>query len=79
MENQEIMTNNEVMEMTEEIVEVGSGNGLKLVGGAMIVAGLAYGGYRLFKKFKAKKEKADTIDVVEYIEDECELVDERNK
>lgn len=76
MENQEIMTNNEVVEMTEEIVEVGSGNGLKLVGGTIAVVGLAYIGYRLFKKFKPKKEKTDPIEVVEYTEDVCDVVDE---
>lgn len=78
MENQEIMTNNEVTEVTEEIMEVSSGNGLKLVGGALIIAGLAYGGYRLIKKLKAKKEKTDVVEVVDYTEVDCDVVEETN-
>lgn len=78
MENQEIMTNNEVVEAAEEIVEVGSGSGLKLVGGALIIAGLAYGGYRLIKKLKAKKDQTDVIDMVDSTENECDVVDETN-
>lgn len=44
MENNEIMNNDEVIEATEEIVKVSSGNGLRKVAGvglAMLAGGLA--------------------------------------
>lgn len=62
MENTEIMTNNEVVEAAEEIVSVGSGNGLKFIGGGVVIAAIGYGVYRLIKKIKAKKaEQQDAI------------------
>lgn len=78
MENQEIMTNNEVVEVAEEVIEAGFGNGLKLVGGTLIIAGLAYGGYRLFKKLKSKKDAAKLDEAVDYVDVECDVVDEFN-
>lgn len=62
MENTEIMTNNEVLEVAEEFVDAGSGKGLKLVGGAVLLGGLIFGGYKLIKKLKAKKDQAMICD-----------------
>lgn len=64
MENTSIIVNDEVMEVTEELVPSGSGTGWKLAGGLMLAVGAIYGGYKLLKKFKAKKEsKCEVIDV----------------
>ena len=77
---EEKIMNEELMEVTEDLVPAsGSGIGGKLVGGA-IIAGLVFAGYKLVKKFKAKKEtqyaevnghKDDVID--------AEVVEELNK
>lgn len=60
MENNEIMTNNEVIEAAEDIVNTGSGNGLKalgIVGAVALVGVITYKGYKLIKaKREAKKE-----------------------
>ena len=73
MENTEIMTNNEVVEVAEDLVPASSGNGLKMVGGALVIAGLIYGSYKLITKIKAKKkEKAEEAEVeCNEFEDEC--------
>lgn len=60
MEDQNIITNDEVLEVVDEeddeIVETNSKNGLKLASGALIISGLIYGGYKLFKKIKSKRK-----------------------
>lgn len=75
MKNQEIMENVEVIELEpEELVSASSGSGLKLVGGALILVGLAYGGYKLIRKWKAKKEQEA---IPESLEAECvETIDD---
>lgn len=55
--NENIMENNEAMEAAEEMVTSGSGIGLKLIGGALLLGGAIYGGIKLRKKIKAKKEE----------------------
>ena len=66
MENTEIMSN-EVMEVAEEFVPAGSGNGFKIVGGVALLVGAIYGGYKLVTKIKAKKEqKANEAKVVNF-------------
>ena len=55
MEANEIIMDEEVMEVVEDYVPASSGNGLKIFGGVVALAGLAYGGYRLWKKRKSKK------------------------
>jgi hypothetical protein len=54
MNEQNMMTNDEVMEVAE-VMPTSSGNGLKVVGGLAVVGGLIYGGYRLIRKLKSKK------------------------
>jgi len=63
------MTNNEVMEIAEEIVNVGTGRGLKMFGfgvATVVVSGVAYkyAVKPLIKKIKNKKE-AKTIEMCE--------------
>ena len=73
MNEQNIMENNEVMEVAEDVVTSGSGVGLKLAGGALILGGAIYGGIKLFKKIKAKKAEKDEAVDVKYTEcDECD-------
>ena len=78
MENQEIMTNNEVLEVAEDLVPTSSGKGLKVFGAVLAVAGLAFGGYKLIKNRKSKqkygepKPCADIIDIDEYDADETD-------
>lgn len=62
METNEIMTNEEVIETTEEIVKTGTGKWLKVAAGvglAVLVGGLAYKyvAKPLVAKIKAKKEQ----------------------
>lgn len=71
MENTEIMSNNEVMEVTEDLATAGSGTGLKIVGGAAVIVGLAYGAYKLITKIKAKKEQLAKTEENYASEDEC--------
>lgn len=72
MENENIMENNEVMNAAEDVMTSGTGTGLKLVGGALILGGAIYGGIKLFKKIKAKKAEKDAVVDVEYYDcDEC--------
>lgn len=68
---EERIMDNEIMEVTEDLTPSnGSGLGGKLVIGA-VIAGAAFGIYKLVKKFAAKKG-------TEYVEiggtDECEFV-----
>lgn len=73
MENENIMENNEVMDVAENVVTSGSGTGLKIVGGALLLGGAIYGGIKLFKKLKAKKmKKEDLVDVAYTEDDECD-------
>lgn len=69
MEANEIMLNDEVMEVTEDIVKTGSGKGFKVaagVGAIVLVGGLAYK-YVIkptIAKIKAKKETdRDVVEV----------------
>ena len=72
MENENIMENNEVINAAEDVMTSGTGIGLKLVGGALVLGGAIYGGIKLFKKLKAKKaEKDDVVDVKYNDCDEC--------
>lgn len=75
MENEKIMENNEVLEVAEDYVTSGSGSALKIVGGIAAVAGLAYGGYKLIKKFRAKKREEEAAEVI-LTENEDRDVDE---
>ncbi len=52
----EEMTNYDDVDLGE-VTQSGSGNGLKIFGGVLALAGLGYGAYRLIKKRKAKKGK----------------------
>ena len=52
MNEQNIMENNEAIEVAEKITSSGSGHVLGIVGGVLAVVGLAYGGYKLYKKNK---------------------------
>lgn len=79
MENNEIMTNEEVMETTEEIVNASSGKGFKVAAGiglAVLVGVVAYKyiGKPLLAKLKAQKEKQEITDV-EFSESERQDVD----
>lgn len=77
METNEILTNEEVMDVAEEVVTTGSGKALKtlgIFGGAVLIGGLAYkyAVKPIIAKVKAKKEPeddfsddADDIDVVD--------------
>ena len=73
MENNEILTNEEVMETTEEIVNASSGKGLKVAAGIglAVLAGVVaykYIGKPLLAKIKAKKEETQEITDVEFNE-----------
>lgn len=63
MENNEILTNEEVMETTEEIVNASSGKGFKVAAGIglAVLAGVVaykYIGKPLLAKLKAKKKRS---------------------
>ena len=58
--NEQEMMNNEVMDVAE-VTQNSSGNGLKVVGGLVAVAGLIYGGYKLLKKREAKKDESVVV------------------
>ena len=79
---EEKIMNEELMEVTEDLVPAsGSGIGGKLVGGA-IIAGLVFAGYKLVKKFKAKKEAQYVgVETPEYEGDviDAEVVEELNR
>lgn len=57
MENTEIMNNEVVDEVIDEVTTSSYGRGLKIFGGVLAIAGVAYGGYRLIKKIRAKKKE----------------------
>ena len=79
MENNEILTNEEVMETTEEIVNASSGKGFKVAAGIglAVLAGVVaykYIGKPLLAKIKAKKEETQEITDVEF--NESDVTDE---
>lgn len=55
MEDQNMVVFDEVTDVAGEVVTTGSGKGWKLFGGGLAIAGLAYGGYKLIKKFVNRK------------------------
>ena len=79
MENKEIMVNEEVMDATEELVTVDSGNGLKVAAGIGLAAIVGFGIYKLGKhihaKIKAKKEAAMDEECVMDLEEDFEEVE----
>lgn len=69
----ENVNENEVLEVAENVIPNGSGVGLKLAGGALILGGAIYGGIKLFRKIKAKQaEKAEMVEAEHNEFDECE-------
>lgn len=77
MDAKEIMTNEEVMEVTEDIVKTGTGKGFKVaagVGMVMLVGGLAYKFVikPAIAKFKAKNEQEDYVEVNPVCSEEVE-------
>jgi hypothetical protein len=64
MEEKNIITNEEVVEVAEEFVPASSGNGWKVLGGAVAIAALIYGGRKLWTKIKNKKEQQAEDSVV---------------
>lgn len=75
MNNENIMENNEVLEVAEDMVKTNSISGLKLAGGALVLAGIIYGGYKLVRKIKARKEE-DTVESTNYVVVENDDVEE---
>ena len=80
---EETMTNNEIMEVTEEFVPSSKSNlGGKLVVGALVAGGI-FAAYKVIKKFKAKKENAYANSMPQNSEDDevidAEIVEELNK
>lgn len=75
MNNENIMENNEVLEVAEDMVKTKSISGLKLAGGALVLAGIIYGGYKLVRKIKARKEE-DTVESTNYVVVENDDVEE---
>ena len=75
MNNENIMENNEVLEVAEDMVKNNSISGLKLAGGALVLAGIIYGGYKLVRKIKARKEE-DTVESTNYVVVENDDVEE---
>lgn len=75
MNNENIMENNEVLEVAEDMVKTNSISGLKLAGGALVLAGIIYGGYKLIRKIKARKEE-DTVESTNYVVVENDDVEE---
>ena len=75
MNNENIMENNEVLEVAEDMVKTNSKSGLKLAGGALVLAGIIYGGYKLVQKIKARKEE-DTVESTNYVVVENDDVEE---
>ena len=62
MENENMMENYEVTEVTEDCEDTNSGLGLKVIGGILATGGLVWGGLKLKKILKARKEeKCNTI------------------
>lgn len=79
MENKEIMTNEVVEEVAENVADVGSVNGLKVLGGIGLVALVgvaAYEGYKLIKtKYEAKKKSEANKTAID-ITDEVDFSEE---
>jgi hypothetical protein len=76
MNEQDMMTTNEVMEVTE-VTSSSSGNGLAIAIGLVVVGGLIYGGTKLIRKIQAKK-KGDgviTVKTRDVEDDECDAED----
>ena len=79
MENNEILTNEEAMETTEEIVNASSGKGFKVAAGIClaVLAGVVaykYIGKPLLAKIKAKKEETlSLIHIFGYEDYPCEM------
>lgn len=74
--NEQIITNEEVIETTEEIVKAGSGKGLKVAVGAGLAILIGINVYKyvakpLAAKIKAKKEQSKIIDTTEV--EECSV------
>ena len=65
MNEQNIMENNEVIEAAEDVVTSGTGLGLKLGVGALVLGGAIYGGIKLLKKIKSKKATDEDVEVAE--------------
>lgn len=75
MNEQNMMTNDEVMEVAE-VMPTSSGNGLKVVGGLAVVGGLIYGGYRLIRKLKSKKsDGVINVDPDSVTMEDCDVED----
>ena len=71
MENNEILTNEEVMETTEEIVNASSGKGFKVAAGIGLAVLAGVVAYKYIGKpllAKAKKEETQEITDVEFNE-----------
>lgn len=77
MDAKEIMANEEVMEVTEDIVKTGTGKGFKVaagVGAVMLIGGLAYKFVikPAIAKFKTKNEQEDYVEVNPVYSEEAE-------
>lgn len=77
MDAKEIMTNEEVMEVTEDIVKTGTGKGFKVaagVGAVMLIGGLAYKFVikPAIAKFKTKNEQENYVEVNPVYSEEAE-------
>lgn len=86
MENENMMMeNNEVTEVTEEYEDTNSGLCWKVIGGVLATAGAIWGGLKLKKILKAKKEEKyatideTDVDVVEPEKVEVETTEETTK
>lgn len=84
MDTSEIMTNDEVILVTEEIATAGSGKGFKIAAGiglAVLAGGVAYKyiAKPLMAKIKNKKNQQEIINVTEDSEEvDYDEVDENN-
>lgn len=84
MDTNEIMTNDEVILVTEEIATAGSGKGFKIAAGiglAVLAGGIAYKyiAKPLVAKIKDKKNRQDITDVTEDSEEvDYDAVNENN-
>lgn len=79
MENNEIMTNEEVMETTEEIVKVSSANGFKkaAVFGLVFIAGYVAGKYIIdptVARIKARKQSKQMVEQDDFEDSEEEVI-----
>ena len=82
METKEIMTNEDLIETTEEIINEGSGNGFKVAAGiglTLLVGGVVYKyiAKPMIAKIKAKKESEEFEEVeevdAEFVEEVAEV------